>query len=113
MSWSPERKKAPRQHGRDATFGPPHQEPIAGLNHPSPLMKSVAIPRLDPSFKPSPGSAGIIRIEISILLHVPQPQAILIPEPKNGYYGSSATICPQPAIDQHNMLSLNQNHNLS
>src|SRR5918993_3619545 len=92
---------------------PPHQEPIAGLNHPSPLMESVAIPRLDPSFKPSPGSAGIIRIEISILLHVPQPHAIPIPKPKNGYYGSSATICPQPAIDQHNMLSLNQNHSLS
>jgi hypothetical protein len=36
-------------------FGPSHQEPLAGLNHPSPLMKSGAIPRLDPSFKPSPG----------------------------------------------------------
>jgi hypothetical protein len=35
-------------------FGPPHQEPLAGLNHPSLLMKSVTISRLDPSFKPSP-----------------------------------------------------------
>jgi hypothetical protein len=73
---------------------PPHQEPLAGLNHPSPLMESVTIPRLDPSFTPSPGSAGIIRIEISILLHVPQPHAIPIPEPKNEYYVSSGTICP-------------------
>src|SRR5215208_5529070 len=80
---------------------------------PLPLMKSVAIPRLDPSFKPSPGYAGITRTETSIPLHVPQPPAIPLPEPENVYYVSSDTICPQPATDQHNMLSLNQNHNLS
>src|ERR671912_725538 len=90
---------------------PPHQEPIAGLNHPSPLMKSVAIPRLDPSFKPSPGSAGIIRIEIRTLLPVPHPPATPIPDPKIGYWGRSPSISPQPAIDQHNMLILNQIHN--